>query len=182
MGSKAVACLHLGRSWGMMSGKVGESCGVRERVSLCRERHGCSHPGARSPLQARVRLAVIGIALVSTDSVHDSPSPDACGVYVLSHDPLSLPVPFSRHPARSQMKRIVAWASIQYAAHVDGATIHVTGPEERQVEFGDGTTSFATLSGGEGYINSTVSVYAPDFVTASGVSVDALALPPKVAI
>lgn len=45
------------------------------------------------------------------------------------------------------MKRIVVWASIQYAVHVDGATIHVTGPDERQVEFGDGTMSFATLSG-----------------------------------
>ena len=70
------------------------------------------------------------------------------------------------------MKRIVIWASIQYAAHVNGATIHVTGPDERQVEFGDGTTSFATLSGGEGYINSTVNVYAPDFVTMTGTSVN----------
>ena len=67
---------------------------------------------------------------------------------------------------------IVVWASVQYAAHVDGATIHVTGPEERQVEFGDGTTSFATLSGGEGFINSTVNVYAPDFVTMTGTSVN----------
>ena len=63
------------------------------------------------------------------------------------------------------MKRIVVWACILYKAHIDGATIHVTGPEERQVEFGDGTTSFATLSGGEGYINSTVMVNAPDFTT-----------------
>lgn len=67
---------------------------------------------------------------------------------------------------------IVIWASIQYAALVDGATIHVTGPDERQVEFGDGTTSFATLSGGEGYINSTVTVYGPDFVTMTGASVN----------
>jgi len=70
-----------------------------------------------------------------------------------------------------QVKHIVVWASIQYAAHVDGATVHVTGPDERQVEFGDGTTSFATLSGGEGFINSTVNVYAPDFVTSTGGSV-----------
>ena len=71
------------------------------------------------------------------------------------------------------MKRIiVVWASIQCAAHVDGATIHVTGPDERQVEFGDGTTSFATLSGGEGYINSTVTVSAPEFVTMTGTSVN----------
>ena len=70
------------------------------------------------------------------------------------------------------MKRIVVWATVQYAVHVDGATIHVTGPDERQVEFGDGTTSFATLSGGEGYINSTVTVNAPDFVTMTGKSVN----------
>jgi len=70
------------------------------------------------------------------------------------------------------MIRIIIWASIQYAVHVNGATIHVTGPEERQVEFGDGTSSFATLSGGEGYINSTVNVYAPDFVTMTGTSVE----------
>ena len=70
------------------------------------------------------------------------------------------------------MKRIVIWASIHYAAHIDGATIHITGPDERQVEFGDGTTSFATLSGGEGYINSTVTVNAPDFVTMTGASVN----------
>eukprot|EP00325_Prymnesiales_sp_UTEX-LB-985_P002847 CAMPEP_0174706470 /NCGR_PEP_ID=MMETSP1094-20130205/9305_1 /TAXON_ID=156173 /ORGANISM="Chrysochromulina brevifilum, Strain UTEX LB 985" /LENGTH=42 /DNA_ID= /DNA_START= /DNA_END= /DNA_ORIENTATION= len=41
-----------------------------------------------------------------------------------------------------------------YAANVDGATVHITGPDDRQVKFGDGYTSFATLSGGEGYINS----------------------------
>ena len=70
------------------------------------------------------------------------------------------------------MKRIVTWASILYAAHIDGATIHVTGPDERHVEFGDGTTSFAALSGGEGYINSTVTVNAPDFVTMTGTSVN----------
>jgi len=71
-----------------------------------------------------------------------------------------------------QMKRIVVWASIQYVVHVDGATIHVAGADERQVEFGDGTTSFATLSGGEGYINSTVTVNAPDFVTMTGKSMN----------
>ena len=71
------------------------------------------------------------------------------------------------------MKRFIAvWASVQYAVHVDGATVHVTGPDERQVEFGDGTTSFATLSGGEGFINSTVTVNAPDFVTMTGTSVN----------
>mmetsp|Transcript_83144 Transcript_83144/g.166037 ORF Transcript_83144/g.166037 Transcript_83144/m.166037 type:complete len:105 (-) Transcript_83144:329-643(-) len=70
------------------------------------------------------------------------------------------------------MKRIVVWASIQYAVHVNGATIHVTGPDERQVEFGDGTTSFATISGGEGFINSTVTVNAPDFATMTGTSVN----------
>lgn len=71
------------------------------------------------------------------------------------------------------MKRLIAvWASVQYAVHVDGAIIHVTGLDERQVEFGDGTTSFATLSGGEGYINSTVNVYGPDFVTMTGTSVN----------
>jgi len=71
-----------------------------------------------------------------------------------------------------QMKLIVVWASIQYAAHVDGARIHVTGPGERQVVFGDGTTPFATLSGGEGFINSTVTMNAPDFVTMTGASVN----------
>jgi len=71
-----------------------------------------------------------------------------------------------------QMKRIVVWTSIFYAGYVDGATIHVTGPDERQVEFGDGTTSFATLSGGEGFINSTVTVTAPDFVTMTGTSMN----------
>ena len=70
------------------------------------------------------------------------------------------------------MKCIVVWASIQFGAHVDGATIHVTGPDERQVEFGDGTTSFATLSGGEGFINSSVTVNSPDFVTTTGTSVN----------
>ena len=71
------------------------------------------------------------------------------------------------------MKRFIAvWASVQYVAHVDGAMIHITGPDERQLDFGDGTTSFATLSGGEGYINSTVTVNAPDFVTMSGASVN----------
>jgi len=67
---------------------------------------------------------------------------------------------------------IIVWAVILYAAHVNGATVHITGPDERQVEFGDGTTSFATLSGGSGYINSTVSVYAPDFETMSGTSMN----------
>ena len=62
------------------------------------------------------------------------------------------------------MKCIVVWASIQYAAHVDGATIHVTGPEERQVEFGDGVNEFATLSGGPGFLNSTVNVYMPQIL------------------
>jgi len=71
-----------------------------------------------------------------------------------------------------QMKQIVVWASIQYAVHVDGATMHVAGPDERQVEFGDGTTSFATLSGGPGFLNSTVNVYASDFVTMAGTSVN----------
>jgi len=76
-----------------------------------------------------------------------------------------------------QIKRIiVVWATVQYAAHVDGATIHVTGPDERQIEFGDGTASFATLSGGEGYINSTVTVNAPDFVVAGTSVNDMMAL------
>ena len=70
------------------------------------------------------------------------------------------------------MKRIAVWATVQYAVHVDGATIHVTGPDERQVEFGDGTNAFATLSGGPGYLNSTVTVYAPGFVTMTGTSVN----------
>jgi len=114
-------------------------------------------------------LAVTGLHW-SLPTPHDSPmNPDACGAFVLSHDPLSLP--FSRHPTRSQMKRIVVLAFIQYVVHVDGATIHVDGPDERQVEFGDGTTSFATLSGGEGFINSTVTVNAPNFVTMAGSSV-----------
>ena len=68
------------------------------------------------------------------------------------------------------MKRIVVSASLLLALHADGAKIHITGPDERQVEFGDGTTAFATLSGGEGCINSTVNVYAPDFVDTGGVS------------
>ena len=102
---------------------------------------------------------------------HDSPSPDACGALSSSLMRQSTP-PFSRRPARSQMKHIVVWASILYAAHVYGATVHVTGPDERQVVFGDGTTSFATLSGGEGLINSTVTVNAPDFVTMTGTSVN----------
>ena len=38
---------------------------------------------------------------------------------------------------------------LQYAAHANGANIHITGPEEREVRFGNGITSFATLSGGE---------------------------------
>jgi len=70
------------------------------------------------------------------------------------------------------MKRIVVWATVQYAVHVDGATVHVTGPEERKVAFGNGVNEFATLSGGEGYINSTVTVNAPDFVTMTGTSVE----------
>ena len=69
------------------------------------------------------------------------------------------------------MMRIAVWAFVHYAMPVDGATIHVTGPEERQVEFGDGTTSFAVLSGGEGFINSTVTLHAPDFATMEGTSV-----------
>jgi hypothetical protein len=54
-----------------------------------------------------------------------------------------------------------------------GATLRVTG-DPRQIEFGDGTTSFATLSGEEGYINSTVAMAAPDFKTSSGTSVNAM--------
>jgi len=53
-----------------------------------------------------------------------------------------------------------------------GATLHVTGPEDRQVEFGDGTYAFATLAGGPGFLNSTVNVFAPDFVTMTGTSVN----------
>jgi len=70
------------------------------------------------------------------------------------------------------MKLAVVLASLQFAMHINGATLHVTGPDERQLEFGDGTTSFATLSGGEGFINSTVTVNAPDFVTMTGTSVN----------
>ena len=71
-----------------------------------------------------------------------------------------------------QMKRIVVWATVQYVVHVNGATLHVTGPEERKVAFGNGVNEFATLSGGEGFINSTVTVNAPDFVTMTGTSVN----------
>ena len=52
MGSKALACLRHRRSWGMMSGQWGKAAG-RECVPVW-ERRGCSHPGACSPLQARV--------------------------------------------------------------------------------------------------------------------------------
>ena len=70
------------------------------------------------------------------------------------------------------MKRIVIWAIVLYVMHVKGATLHVTGPEERNVEFGDGTTSFATLSAGKGFINATVTMNAPDFVTTTGTSLN----------
>ena len=104
--------------------------------------------------------------IVSTNSALDLPISDTCSVLpaLMSHSAF----PFSPHAARSQMMRIAVWAFIQYAMPVDGATIHVTGPEERQVEFGDGTTSFAVLSGGEGFINSTVTLNAPDFATMEG--------------
>jgi len=69
------------------------------------------------------------------------------------------------------MKRIVIWL-LQYVVHVNGVTLHVTGPEERKFAFGNGVNEFATLSGGEGYINSTVNVYAPDLVTMTGTSVN----------
>ena len=122
------------------------------------------------PCKRASRLDMTG-SLSSLPTLHDSPgSSDACGV-LLGLSPCHSTLPFSCCPARSQMRRIVVWTSILYAGYVDGATIHVTGPEERQVEFGDGTTSFATLSGGQGYINSTVTVNAPDFVTMSGTSV-----------
>ena len=52
--------------------------------------------------------------------------------------------------------------------HVNGAAVHITGPNERLLEFGDGDTSFATLSGGEGFISSSVTLHAPRFVTTSG--------------
>jgi hypothetical protein len=70
------------------------------------------------------------------------------------------------------MKRMVAvLAFLPHAVHVNGATLHITG-SEKQVVFGDGTTAFATLSGGEGFINSTVNVSAPDFVTMTGTSLN----------
>jgi alpha-tubulin suppressor-like RCC1 family protein len=72
------------------------------------------------------------------------------------------------------LKFITMLAIMQYAPSVSGAKIHITGPDERKIEFGDGTTVFATLSGGGGFLNSTVPLYAPDFVTQTGVSVDAL--------
>ena len=68
------------------------------------------------------------------------------------------------------MKHIVVLALMQYAAYVDAAQLHITGPDERELVFGDGTTAFATLSGGEGYVNSTVTISAPDFVTMTGTS------------
>ena len=46
-----------------------------------------------------------------------------------------------------------------------GVSIHVSGPDERKIEFGDGVNAMATLSGGTGYINSTVNFNAPDFIT-----------------
>jgi len=70
------------------------------------------------------------------------------------------------------MKLIIVWACIQHAVYVRSATLYITGPDERQVEFGDGTTSFAIISGGERSINSTVAVNAPDFVTMPGTSVN----------
>ena len=143
-------------------------------MPVCGKRRGCSHPGAcHTPLlQARAsRLALIG--LHSSHSTNSAPlAHPSCLRCVGLSSCATLSLSFSPHAARSQMKRIVIWASIQYAAHVDGATIHVTGPDERQVEFGNVTTSFATLSGGEGYINSTVNVHAPDFLTMTGTSVN----------
>mmetsp|Transcript_83145 Transcript_83145/g.166041 ORF Transcript_83145/g.166041 Transcript_83145/m.166041 type:complete len:147 (-) Transcript_83145:329-769(-) len=109
------------------------------------------------------------IALVSTDPTRFA-QPWTLRCFGLCHVPPTLPFP--PHAAPSQRKRIVVVAFIQYAVHVDGATIHVSGPGERQVEFGDGTTSFATISGGEGFINSTVTVNAPDFATMTGTSVN----------
>lgn len=54
-----------------------------------------------------------------------------------------------------------------------GATLHITGPDTRELEYGDGTNAFATLSGGPGYINSTVNVYVNVyFVTMTGASVN----------
>jgi hypothetical protein len=73
---------------------------------------------------------------------------------------------------RGQLKRLVVWAIVHYAGHVDGAKLHITGPDERQVVFGDGTTSLATLSGGEGSLNSSVTLRAPDFVLSSGRSLN----------
>jgi len=111
-----------------------------------------SHRGAcLTPFCERAScLAVTGL--------HGSPIPLMPAVLW----PLSRGTPPSpSHAARSQMKRIVVWTSVLYAGYVDGATIHVTGPDERQVEFGDGTTSFATLSGGEGFLNSTVNGECP---------------------
>ena len=152
---------------------VGRSCGVRERASVCGGRRGCSHPGAcRAPLRACVLLGRERDRSRLYRLRTTRPALMPAVFWPLSCATLSLP--FSHRAARSQMKCIFVWASIQYAAHVDGATIHVTGPEERQVEFGDGTNVFATLSGGPGFLNSSVNVNAPDFVTASGVSVDAL--------
>lgn len=70
------------------------------------------------------------------------------------------------------MLKVIVSAPLLFAARLEGAVLHISGPNERQVVFGDGTTSFATLSGGEGSINSTATVRAPDLVTMTGASVN----------
>ena len=113
-------------------------------------------------------MAMTKITLVSDSARLAQPRCLRC--FALSHWPLT--IPFSPRAARLQMKRIVVSAFILYIAHVDSATIHVTGPDHRQIEFGDGTNAFATLSGGEWFLNSTVTVNAPNFVTVAGVSLN----------
>lgn len=66
---------------------------------------------------------------------------------------------------------VVLLASLT-TSHIHCATLHIDGADERRLEFGDRHATFASLLGGEGYINSTVTVTAPDFVTNEGVSVD----------
>ena len=56
-----------------------------------------------------------------------------------------------------------------------GARLHITGDDDvRTLVYSDGTTELATLTGGDGFINSSQPINAPNFVTSTGADLKAM--------
>ena len=61
------------------------------------------------------------------------------------------------------------------ALAVLGARLHITGEDPvREIVYSDGTTTFASIGGGDGWINASTTVNAPNFVTLAGADVNTM--------